>query len=244
MYYIGQAAFQTNASLKEVNYTYKIKYVGKDAFGNCQSIDTVSFEDGTVLSNDSYPITPLLNNQGYNETIKRLVIPNSMGEFFSQNGPGYEVITTLRNLSELVLGGIAGIIELPVFDETDPDIINSYGGDSNGTYKLDLSTLMLGDKTLAELYPQAVYSGSPIKMRTNSRYFICPNTSYTYGIDLSYNKYNLDHVDVLRLILGYVKTTGKTPSIDVPRNVGILTSGAIFTAAKESRVQFNTLIRN
>ena len=103
---------------------------------------------------------------------------------------------------------------------------------------------MLGDKTLAELYPQAVYSGLPIKMRTNSKYFICPNTSYTYGIDLSYNKYNLDHADVLRLILGYVKTTGKTPSIDVPRNVGILTSGAIFTAAKESRVQFNTLIRN
>lgn len=242
--YIGQAAFQTNASLKEVNYTYKIKYVGKDAFGNCQSIDTVSFEEGTVLSNDSYPITPILNNQGYNETIKRLVIPNSMGEFFSQSGPGYEVITTLRNLSELVLGGIAGIVELPEFDETDPDIINSYGGDSSGKYKLDLSTLMLGDKTLSELYPQAVYSGAPIKMRTNNSYFICPNTSYTYGIDLSYNKYNLDHTDVLRLILGYVKTEGKTPSIDVPRNVGILTSGAIFTAAKEGRVLFNTIIRN
>ena len=167
-----------------------------------------------------------------------------MGEFFSQSVPGYEVITTLRNLSELVLGGIAGIVELPEFDETDPDIINSYGGDSAGKYKLDLSTLMLGDKTLAELYPQAVYSGAPIKMRTNNSYFICPNTSYTYGIALSYNKYNLDHTDVLRLILGYVKTEGKTPSIDVPRNVGILTSGAIFTAAKEGRVLFNTIIRN
>lgn len=240
--YIGQAAFQNTVSLEAINYTHAIKYVGKDAFGNCQAVSTITFEEGTVLSDDSHPITPLLNNDGYNVTIRRLVIPESMGRFFSQEGPGYEPLMSLTNLSELVLGGIMGIVNLPLFDETDEDVINSYI--SNGAYKIDFATLTLGGRTLSDIYPQAKYSGRPIRMRTESPYFICPVSTYGSGIDISYNKYSMDYADILRLILGYKLSTGKNPAIDAVRSVAAMSNAAVFTSAKEGRVVFNTVTRN
>lgn len=239
--YIGNEAFMGDSSLEELNYTKAVNYVGMNAFSNCTGLTTITFEEGTSMDSTSEPINPYADTNGFNTIIKKFVIPKSMGEFFKQGGPGFNMFSKLSNLKDLVIGGIAyEKKDLPTFESmnlSEDELAEYYG---NGAYALDLATITMDDgTTLGEYYDFAKYNTKPLKLKTNTPYFYAPVTCYESDLNISNVTTEYEASDILRILLGFKKRTdGTINTLTAQRSFVNIATAAVFMSTVNGRISF------
>ena len=242
--YIGKEAFMGDTSLLSLYFTNNITYIGPSAFSNCSGLTSIEFEEGMTLTQDSEPINPTADSNGFNSRITKFVIPRSMGEFFKQGGPGFSMFSKLSKIHDLVVGGIREEINnLPLASEISD--LSDYSG--QGDYCIDFSTLTLSDgvTTLAEVYPFATYNNKPIKIRTNKPYFYAPIPYYQSDLTITnVDTDEFDNADILRLLLGFAIRPVGLNTITAQSNFTIPATAARFANITNQRITLRTAERN
>lgn len=202
---IEKQAFYNCSLLNKVSFTPAIRFVGKDAFGNCPNLQTIEYADGMIVTAQSDPLSPVVDDYDRNEIISKIVISDSMGSFFSPYGSGFNDFKTLKNIKYLTLSTIEQTMELPLItsDGAYSDLYDP--GWTENHYVLDFN-----DEYLKNKYPEATYAGEYLRIVTTDQYFDCPKGNYTANIDISNVTVTYDDLDIVRILLGLSTTVLNT----------------------------------
>lgn len=183
--YIGIGAFMNDIALTKMRYTKAIRHVGPNATANCSGLSSITFDEGCTLDAGSDPISPMINESGFNNTITYLKIAASVGDFMTN----YSNFQKLANLQTLILGE---------FERVTTGITAK--SDAEGSYyEANLQEIFGDDATYLE-------GGvvKPILLRLDHDYFDKPLSTYHSDISLSSVERNLlDDEDIVRIIMGY-----------------------------------------